>query len=155
MDSESGFRMMLELKEDHLCLSQTDLAPLYPALPPTVSWGSSKLRLPRALLSAQRIGSSSGCLRSQGWALLEVPHLSFPWWQLEDSARHWGREKQDLATQLQEQENGLGHPSNSIIADLPVSDPSGRAPWGSGGRAGNFYLESLGHEKNCPGEPAP
>ncbi|XP_059547686.1 coiled-coil domain-containing protein 33 [Myotis daubentonii] len=41
--------------------------------------------------------------------------------QLEDSARRWGREKQDLATQLQEQENGLGHPSNSIIADLPNS----------------------------------
>ncbi|XP_006088003.1 coiled-coil domain-containing protein 33 [Myotis lucifugus] len=41
--------------------------------------------------------------------------------QLEDSARRWGREKQDLATQLQEQENGLGHPSNSIIADQPNS----------------------------------
>ncbi|EPQ18028.1 Coiled-coil domain-containing protein 33 [Myotis brandtii] len=41
--------------------------------------------------------------------------------QLEDSARRWGREKQDLATQLQEQENGLSHPSNSIIADQPNS----------------------------------
>uniref|UniRef100_A0A8C0QUW2 Coiled-coil domain containing 33 n=1 Tax=Canis lupus dingo TaxID=286419 RepID=A0A8C0QUW2_CANLU len=39
--------------------------------------------------------------------------------QLEDSARRWGREKQDLATRLQEQEYGLGHPSNSIITDLP------------------------------------
>nr|KAF6483518.1 coiled-coil domain containing 33 [Rousettus aegyptiacus] len=39
--------------------------------------------------------------------------------QLEDSARRWGREKQDLATRLQEQEYGLGHPSNAIITDLP------------------------------------
>ncbi|KAM5243498.1 LOW QUALITY PROTEIN: coiled-coil domain-containing protein 33 [Hipposideros larvatus] len=39
--------------------------------------------------------------------------------QLEDSARRWGREKQDLATRLQEQEYGLGHPSNSIVTDLP------------------------------------
>ncbi|XP_078305012.1 coiled-coil domain-containing protein 33 isoform X2 [Panthera onca] len=39
--------------------------------------------------------------------------------QLEDSARRWGREKQDLATRLQEQEYGLGQPSNSIITDLP------------------------------------
>ncbi|KAF5925264.1 hypothetical protein HPG69_001708 [Diceros bicornis minor] len=39
--------------------------------------------------------------------------------QLEDSARRWGREKQDLATRLQEQEYGLGHPSNPIITDLP------------------------------------
>ncbi|ELK03498.1 Coiled-coil domain-containing protein 33 [Pteropus alecto] len=41
--------------------------------------------------------------------------------QLEDSARRWGREKQDLATRLQEQEYGLGHPSNAIITDLPNS----------------------------------
>ncbi|XP_019659077.2 coiled-coil domain-containing protein 33 [Ailuropoda melanoleuca] len=41
--------------------------------------------------------------------------------QLEDSARRWGREKQDLATRLQEQEYGLGHPSNSVITDLPNS----------------------------------
>ncbi|XP_012331353.2 coiled-coil domain-containing protein 33 [Aotus nancymaae] len=34
--------------------------------------------------------------------------------QLEDSARRWGREKQDLATRLQEQENGFRHLSNSI-----------------------------------------
>ncbi|EFB20250.1 hypothetical protein PANDA_012102, partial [Ailuropoda melanoleuca] len=39
--------------------------------------------------------------------------------QVEDSARRWGREKQDLATRLQEQEYGLGHPSNSVITDLP------------------------------------
>ncbi|XP_020954717.1 coiled-coil domain-containing protein 33 isoform X1 [Sus scrofa] len=39
--------------------------------------------------------------------------------QLEDSARRWGREKQDLATRLQEQEYGLRHPSNTIITDLP------------------------------------
>lgn len=43
--------------------------------------------------------------------------------QLEDSARRWGREKQDLATRLQEQEYGLGHPSNPSITGLPVSDP--------------------------------
>ncbi|XP_045651166.1 coiled-coil domain-containing protein 33 isoform X2 [Ursus americanus] len=41
--------------------------------------------------------------------------------QLEDSARRWGREKQDLATRLQEQEYGLGHPSNPVITDLPNS----------------------------------
>ncbi|XP_008567873.1 PREDICTED: coiled-coil domain-containing protein 33 isoform X1 [Galeopterus variegatus] len=39
--------------------------------------------------------------------------------QLEDSARRWAREKQDLATRIQEQENGLGRPSNSIITDQP------------------------------------
>ncbi|XP_017403504.1 coiled-coil domain-containing protein 33-like isoform X6 [Cebus imitator] len=39
--------------------------------------------------------------------------------QLEDSARRWGREKQDLATRLQEQENGFRHPSNSIIIGQP------------------------------------
>ncbi|KAI5163823.1 Coiled-Coil Domain-Containing Protein 33 [Manis pentadactyla] len=39
--------------------------------------------------------------------------------QLEDSARLWGREKQDLVTRLQEQEHGLGHPSDSVITDLP------------------------------------
>ncbi|XP_046508714.1 coiled-coil domain-containing protein 33-like [Equus quagga] len=39
--------------------------------------------------------------------------------QLEDSARRWGREKQDLATRLQEQEYGLGHPSNPSITGLP------------------------------------
>ncbi|XP_074184372.1 coiled-coil domain-containing protein 33 isoform X2 [Rhinolophus sinicus] len=39
--------------------------------------------------------------------------------QLEDSARRWGREKQDMATRLQEQEYGLEPPSNSIITNLP------------------------------------
>lgn len=39
--------------------------------------------------------------------------------QLEDSARRWGREKQKLTTQLQEQEHGLGHPSDSNITDQP------------------------------------
>ncbi|XP_016066064.1 PREDICTED: coiled-coil domain-containing protein 33 [Miniopterus natalensis] len=39
--------------------------------------------------------------------------------QLEDSARRWGQEKQDLTTRLQEQKYGLGHPSNSNITDLP------------------------------------
>ncbi|XP_057577865.1 coiled-coil domain-containing protein 33 [Hippopotamus amphibius kiboko] len=39
--------------------------------------------------------------------------------QLEDSARRWGREKQDLATRLQEQEYGLRHPSNMIVTDVP------------------------------------
>ncbi|KAK2103324.1 hypothetical protein P7K49_017180 [Saguinus oedipus] len=56
---------------------------------------------------------------------------------LEDSARRWGREKQDLATRLQEQENGFRHPSNSIIMGQPVSDPSGGAPGGSSGGAGS------------------
>ncbi|XP_027426652.2 coiled-coil domain-containing protein 33 isoform X3 [Zalophus californianus] len=41
--------------------------------------------------------------------------------QLEDSARRWGRERQDLATRLQEQEYGLGRPSNSVVTDLPDS----------------------------------
>ncbi|XP_047651314.1 coiled-coil domain-containing protein 33 isoform X3 [Phacochoerus africanus] len=72
--------------------------------------------------------------------------------QLEDSARRWGREKQDLATRLQEQEYGLRHPSNTIITDLPVSDPSGGAPWCSGGAAGSHPTpKSLGLEKNCAG----
>uniref|UniRef100_A0A8C9DHB8 Coiled-coil domain containing 33 n=1 Tax=Prolemur simus TaxID=1328070 RepID=A0A8C9DHB8_PROSS len=48
--------------------------------------------------------------------------------QLEESARRWGREKQDLATRLQEQENGFRHPSNSIMLGQPVSDPCGGAP---------------------------
>ncbi|CAI9157879.1 unnamed protein product [Rangifer tarandus platyrhynchus] len=39
--------------------------------------------------------------------------------QLEDSARRWGREKQDLATRLQEQEYGLQHPSNMVTTDVP------------------------------------
>ncbi|XP_038179701.1 coiled-coil domain-containing protein 33 [Arvicola amphibius] len=39
--------------------------------------------------------------------------------QLEDSARHWAREKQNLAIRLQEQQHGFGHPSNSIIIDQP------------------------------------
>ncbi|XP_030891581.1 coiled-coil domain-containing protein 33 [Leptonychotes weddellii] len=59
--------------------------------------------------------------------------------QLEDSARLWGREKQDLATRLQEQEYGLGHPSDSVITGLPVSDLSGEAPWGAGSAAGSRH----------------
>uniref|UniRef100_A0A8C6EDA7 Coiled-coil domain containing 33 n=1 Tax=Moschus moschiferus TaxID=68415 RepID=A0A8C6EDA7_MOSMO len=57
--------------------------------------------------------------------------------QLVDSARRWGREKQDLATRLQEQEYGLRHPSNMVATDVPVSDPHGGAPWGSGGGSGS------------------
>ncbi|XP_023568359.1 coiled-coil domain-containing protein 33 isoform X5 [Octodon degus] len=37
--------------------------------------------------------------------------------QLEDSARRWGREKQNLATRLQEQEHGFGRNSNLFITD--------------------------------------
>ncbi|XP_021092585.1 coiled-coil domain-containing protein 33 isoform X12 [Heterocephalus glaber] len=43
--------------------------------------------------------------------------------QLEDSARRWGREKQNLATRLQEQEHGFARPPN-LITDQPVSDPA-------------------------------
>nr|XP_054095398.1 coiled-coil domain-containing protein 33 isoform X2 [Callithrix jacchus] len=57
--------------------------------------------------------------------------------QLEDSARRWGREKQDLATRLQEQENGFRHPSNSILTGQPVSDPPGGVPGGSSGGEGS------------------
>lgn len=89
-----------------------------------------------------------------GPAVSWFPICPSPCWQLQDTARRWGREKQDLATQLQEQEYGLGRPSNSIITNLPVSDFSGGAPWGSGGRAGNPHPKSLGLEKNCPGSPA-
>ncbi|GAB1294285.1 Coiled-coil domain-containing protein 33 [Apodemus speciosus] len=39
--------------------------------------------------------------------------------QLEDSARHWAREKQNLAIRLQEQQHGFGRPPNSIIIDQP------------------------------------
>ncbi|EGW02106.1 Coiled-coil domain-containing protein 33 [Cricetulus griseus] len=35
--------------------------------------------------------------------------------QLEDSARHWAKEKQNLAIRLQEQQHGFGQPSKSII----------------------------------------
>uniref|UniRef100_A0A8C2P5Y1 Coiled-coil domain containing 33 n=1 Tax=Capra hircus TaxID=9925 RepID=A0A8C2P5Y1_CAPHI len=58
--------------------------------------------------------------------------------QLEDSARRWGREKQDLATRLQEQEYGLRHPSNMVATDVPVSDPHGGASWGSGGGSDSY-----------------
>lgn len=88
-----------------------------------------------------------------GLCYLAVLHLSLFCRQLEDSARRWGREKQDLATRLQEQEYGLGHPSNAIITDLPVSDSSGRAPWCLGNGAGNTQPKSLGLEKTCPGGP--
>ncbi|XP_051012511.1 coiled-coil domain-containing protein 33 [Acomys russatus] len=39
--------------------------------------------------------------------------------QLEDSARRWAREKQNLAIRLQEQQHGFGHLSDSIIIDPP------------------------------------
>ncbi|XP_054556172.1 coiled-coil domain-containing protein 33 isoform X2 [Talpa occidentalis] len=39
--------------------------------------------------------------------------------QLEDSARRWGREKQELATRLQEQEYGLERPGNAGVTALP------------------------------------
>ncbi|XP_013374488.1 PREDICTED: coiled-coil domain-containing protein 33 isoform X11 [Chinchilla lanigera] len=39
--------------------------------------------------------------------------------QLEDSARRWGREKQNLATRLQEQEHGFGRPPNLLVTDQP------------------------------------
>ncbi|XP_040586061.1 coiled-coil domain-containing protein 33 [Mesocricetus auratus] len=39
--------------------------------------------------------------------------------QLEDSARHWAREKQNLAIRLQEQQHGFGQPLNSMIIDQP------------------------------------
>ncbi|XP_051053549.1 coiled-coil domain-containing protein 33-like [Phodopus roborovskii] len=39
--------------------------------------------------------------------------------QLEDSARHWAREKQNLAIRLQEQQHGFGHLSNPITIDQP------------------------------------
>uniref|UniRef100_A0A8C3FSR9 Uncharacterized protein n=1 Tax=Chrysemys picta bellii TaxID=8478 RepID=A0A8C3FSR9_CHRPI len=43
--------------------------------------------------------------------------------QLEESARKWGREKQDLSTQLLEQEHGFGRPSSTILHDFSlVSD---------------------------------
>ena len=76
-------------------------------------------------------------IAGMGPAAQQFPICPSPCPQLEDSARRWGREKQDLATRLQEQEYGLGQPSNSIITDLPVSEPSGQAPWGSGSGAGS------------------
>ncbi|XP_028630375.1 coiled-coil domain-containing protein 33 isoform X2 [Grammomys surdaster] len=39
--------------------------------------------------------------------------------QLEDSARRWAREKQNLAIRRQEQQHGFGQPPNSIIIDQP------------------------------------
>ncbi|XP_058429791.1 coiled-coil domain-containing protein 33 isoform X2 [Marmota monax] len=46
--------------------------------------------------------------------------------QLEDSARRWGREKQDLATRLQEQEHGFGPPSEPIIVNQPNGSTNSR-----------------------------
>ncbi|XP_045141603.1 coiled-coil domain-containing protein 33 [Echinops telfairi] len=43
--------------------------------------------------------------------------------QLEDSARRWAQEKQDLARRLQEQEFGFRHPSNTVLTDLPNPPP--------------------------------
>ncbi|XP_075391676.1 coiled-coil domain-containing protein 33 [Tenrec ecaudatus] len=43
--------------------------------------------------------------------------------QLEDSARRWAQEKQDLARRLQEQEYGFRHPSNTGLTDLPNPPP--------------------------------
>uniref|UniRef100_A0A8C4YRU6 Coiled-coil domain containing 33 n=1 Tax=Gopherus evgoodei TaxID=1825980 RepID=A0A8C4YRU6_9SAUR len=43
--------------------------------------------------------------------------------QLEESARKWGREKQDLSTRLLEQEHGFGRSSSTILHDFSlVSD---------------------------------
>ncbi|XP_029336941.1 coiled-coil domain-containing protein 33 isoform X2 [Mus caroli] len=44
--------------------------------------------------------------------------------QLEESARHWAREKQNLAIRLQEQQHGFGQPPNSIIIDQPNAGAS-------------------------------
>ncbi|XP_053450534.1 coiled-coil domain-containing protein 33-like [Nycticebus coucang] len=63
--------------------------------------------------------------------------------QLEDSARRWAREKQDLAIRLQEQDNGSRYPSNSIITEQPVSDPSRGATGGSGDRAGSHPIPQV------------
>ncbi|XP_062062661.1 coiled-coil domain-containing protein 33 [Lepus europaeus] len=72
------------------------------ALPDLLSGGADKFNL---LAKLERAQSRILALESQ----------------LEDSARRWGREKQDLATRLQEQEHGFGRPSNSIIIDPPVT----------------------------------
>ncbi|KAG6922319.1 coiled-coil domain containing 33 [Chelydra serpentina] len=40
--------------------------------------------------------------------------------QLEESARKWGREKQDLSTRLLEQEHGFGHSSTTILHDFSL-----------------------------------
>nr|XP_051690618.1 coiled-coil domain-containing protein 33 isoform X2 [Oryctolagus cuniculus] len=70
------------------------------ALPDLLSGGADKFNL---LAKLERAQSRILALESQ----------------LEDSARRWGREKQDLAMRLQEQEHGFGRPSNSIIIDAP------------------------------------
>lgn len=92
-----------------------------------------------------------------GPASQQVPICPSPCLQLEDSARRWGREKQNLAIRLQEQEYGLGPPSNSVITDLPVSDLSDKlrevqAAWLA---AATLDPKFLGPEKNRPGGPAP
>lgn len=83
--------------------------------------------------------------------VLQLPSLCL---QLEDSARRWGREKQDLATRLQEQEHGFGPPSDPIIIKQPVSDPLRGVCGGSSGRAGSHPPphKSLGTEKNLGGQ---
>ncbi|XP_037767416.1 coiled-coil domain-containing protein 33 isoform X6 [Chelonia mydas] len=40
--------------------------------------------------------------------------------QLEESARKWGREKQDLSTRLLEQEHGFGRSSSTILHDFSL-----------------------------------
>ncbi|XP_058521444.1 coiled-coil domain-containing protein 33 [Ochotona princeps] len=47
--------------------------------------------------------------------------------ELEDSAQRWGREKQDLAIRLQEQDHGFVHPSGSVILDPPPRNTSVRS----------------------------
>eukprot|EP00069_Balaena_mysticetus_P019022 bmy_11976T0 len=85
--------------------------------------------------------------------------------QLEDSARRWGREKQDLATRLQEQEYGLRPPSNTIITHespcslLPVpgatifGEPKALVDprQGAGGDGGEEAFQSrIQGDKACP-----
>ncbi|XP_025039404.2 coiled-coil domain-containing protein 33 isoform X1 [Pelodiscus sinensis] len=42
--------------------------------------------------------------------------------QLEESARKWGREKQDLSTQLLEQDHGFGRSSSTILHDFSLKN---------------------------------
>uniref|UniRef100_A0A8C2UXI9 Coiled-coil domain containing 33 n=1 Tax=Chinchilla lanigera TaxID=34839 RepID=A0A8C2UXI9_CHILA len=91
--------------------------------------------------------------------------------QLEDSARRWGREKQNLATRLQEQEHGFGRPPNLLVTDqpnvsthannlkqpskqevsLPKSDP--KASWPSDTQVGDFTMTRGSPMAKCPQVP--
>ncbi|XP_044835894.1 coiled-coil domain-containing protein 33 isoform X4 [Mauremys mutica] len=60
--------------------------------------------------------------------------------QLEESARKWGREKQDLSTRLLEQEHGFGRSPSTILHDFSLVSDMPAVP--ANPQAGLFQLQS-------------